>query len=50
MKQGTYYQMQMLLLHPRVPEGHYPFGELAGVGVAFKLAHALYGEVTGSFI
>ncbi len=34
-----------IILHPRVPEGHYPFGELAGVGVAFKLAHALYGEL-----
>ncbi|MFY0517371.1 single-stranded-DNA-specific exonuclease RecJ [Lysinibacillus sp. UGB7] len=34
-----------VILHPRVPEGHYPFGELAGVGVAFKLAHALYGEL-----
>lgn len=33
-----------VIIHPRVPEGHYPFGELAGVGVAFKLAHALYGE------
>ena len=34
-----------VILHPRVPEGHYPFGDLAGVGVAFKLAHALYEEV-----
>jgi len=34
-----------IILHPRIPEGHYPFGELAGVGVAFKLAHALYGEL-----
>lgn len=34
-----------VIIHPRVPEGHYPYGELAGVGVAFKLAHALYGEV-----
>lgn len=34
-----------IIIHPRVPIGHYPFGELAGVGVAFKLAHALYGEV-----
>ncbi|KGR74456.1 single-stranded-DNA-specific exonuclease RecJ [Ureibacillus sinduriensis] len=34
-----------VIIHPRLPEGHYPFGELAGVGVAFKLAHALYGEV-----
>ncbi|MBG9693321.1 hypothetical protein ABD91_21540 [Lysinibacillus sphaericus] len=33
-----------VILHPRVPEGHYPFGELAGVGVAFKLAHALLGR------
>ncbi|MFJ8458328.1 single-stranded-DNA-specific exonuclease RecJ [Lysinibacillus xylanilyticus] len=34
-----------IILHPRIPEGHYPFGELAGVGVAFKLAYALYGEL-----
>lgn len=34
-----------IIIHPRVPKNHYPFGELAGVGVAFKLAHALYGEV-----
>lgn len=34
-----------VILHPRVPEDSYPFGELAGVGVAFKLAHALYGEL-----
>lgn len=34
-----------VILHPRVPANSYPFGELAGVGVAFKLAHALYGEV-----
>ncbi len=34
-----------VIIHPRVPVGHYPFGELAGVGVAFKLAHALYGEL-----
>lgn len=29
------------IIHPRHPEGSYPFGELAGVGVAFKLATAL---------
>ncbi len=29
------------IIHPRHPEGNYPFGELAGVGVAFKLASAL---------
>ncbi|MGN7388473.1 single-stranded-DNA-specific exonuclease RecJ [Sporosarcina sp. SAFN-015] len=33
------------IIHPRHPKGDYPFGELAGVGVAFKLACALLGEV-----
>ncbi len=33
------------IIHPRHPEGNYPFGELAGVGVAFKLACALLGEI-----
>ncbi|GKV54390.1 single-stranded-DNA-specific exonuclease RecJ [Sporosarcina sp. NCCP-2222] len=33
------------IIHPRHPEGNYPFGELAGVGVAFKVATALLGEV-----
>ncbi|WP_040759187.1 single-stranded-DNA-specific exonuclease RecJ [Sporosarcina newyorkensis] len=32
------------VIHPRHPKGVYPFGELAGVGVAFKLASALLGE------
>ena len=29
------------IIHPEHPEGNYPFEKLAGVGVAFKLAHAL---------
>ncbi|MFC4771477.1 single-stranded-DNA-specific exonuclease RecJ [Enterococcus hermanniensis] len=33
------------IIHPRHPQGHYPFGELAGAGVAFKLATALLEEV-----
>lgn len=34
-----------VIIHPRHPSGAYPFGDLAGVGVAFKLACALLGEV-----
>lgn len=33
------------IVHPRHPNGQYPFGELAGAGVAFKLATALLEEV-----
>lgn len=33
------------IIHPRHPQGHYPFGELAGAGVAFKLACALLDEI-----
>lgn len=32
------------IIHPHLEE-NYPFSELAGVGVAFKLAHALLGRV-----
>ncbi len=30
-----------VLVHPRLPGTNYPFGELCGVGVAFKLAWAI---------
>ncbi|AYC30795.1 single-stranded-DNA-specific exonuclease RecJ [Paenisporosarcina cavernae] len=33
------------IIHPRHPEGVYPFTELAGVGVAFKFACALLNRV-----
>ena len=33
------------VIHPRHPDGEYPFGDLSGAGVAFKLAHALLGEL-----
>lgn len=38
------------IIHPRHPEGHYPFGELAGVGVAFKVATALLEEPPYEFL
>lgn len=33
------------VVHPRYPGSHYPFGELSGAGVAFKVATALLDEV-----
>ncbi|ANK59678.1 single-stranded-DNA-specific exonuclease RecJ [Loigolactobacillus backii] len=33
------------IVHPRLPGSHYPFPDLAGVGVAFKVATALLEEV-----
>lgn len=37
-----------VLVHPRLPGSQYPFGELCGAGVAFKLAWAICCQVTGS--
>lgn len=37
------------IIHPKHPDGQYPFKELAGVGVAYKLAHALYGKEPEQF-
>jgi single-stranded-DNA-specific exonuclease len=36
------------LVHPRLPGSNYPFGELSGAGVAFKLAWALAIKMCGS--
>ncbi|TWT81917.1 Single-stranded-DNA-specific exonuclease RecJ [Planctomycetes bacterium CA13] len=36
------------IVHPRLPGTTYPFGELCGAGVAFKLAWALCQQVCGS--
>lgn len=33
----------LAIIHPRL-DGSYPFPDLSGVGVAFKIAHALYGK------
>jgi len=35
----------LAVIHPKIEGSTYPFHELAGVGVAFKVAHALLGEV-----
>ncbi|MCR8968714.1 single-stranded-DNA-specific exonuclease RecJ [Facklamia sp. 7083-14-GEN3] len=33
------------IIHPRHPQGNYPFGDLSGAGVAFKVATAILGEI-----
>ena len=38
------------IIHPKQPECPYPFKELAGVGVAFKLSHALLGELPSDLL
>lgn len=35
----------LAIIHPKLEDNTYPFKDLAGVGVAFKLAHALLGEL-----
>ena len=37
-----------VLVHPRLPGGAYPFGDLSGSGVAFKLAWALCQRASGA--
>lgn len=34
-----------IIIHPSLRDSTYPFPHLAGVGVAFKVAHALIGEI-----
>lgn len=38
---GTQLPEAVAVVNPRIPQHPYPFGELAGVGVAFKLAQGL---------
>ena len=37
-----------VLVHPRLPGANYPFGELCGAGVAFKLAWAIATRAAGA--
>ncbi len=37
-----------VVVHPRVPGGNYPFGDLSGSGVAFKVAWALCQRASGA--
>ena len=37
-----------VIVHPAIPADHYPFADLAGAGVAFKLAWQLARELCGS--
>jgi len=36
------------IVHPRLPSSQYPFGELCGAGVAFKIAWALCQQACGA--
>jgi len=38
------------IIHPRHPDGDYPFGELSGAGVAFKTASALLEEIPSEML
>ena len=40
-QQGPVLPQADVLVHPRLPGGEYPFGDLCGAGVAFKLAWAI---------
>lgn len=38
------------VIHPRHPKGDYPFADLSGAGVAFKMAQAMLEEIPEDFL
>lgn len=38
------------VIHPRHPKGNYPFTDLSGAGVAFKMAQAMLEEIPEDFL
>ncbi|NDI33993.1 single-stranded-DNA-specific exonuclease RecJ [Chengkuizengella sediminis] len=38
------------IINPKIPQCQYPYKQLAGVGVALKLAHALLGYIPDEFL
>ncbi|MGE5560959.1 MAG: single-stranded-DNA-specific exonuclease RecJ, partial [Chloroflexota bacterium] len=40
----------LALINPKLPSSHYPLAELAGVGVAYKVAQGLIGDTAADYL
>jgi single-stranded-DNA-specific exonuclease len=45
---GEFLPEAEVIVHPRLPNSQYPFGDLCGAGVAFKLLWALFQQACGT--